>query len=87
MIKRPAHHSDEFNRDREFSVILERIHSDVKIIAEDVGSVKKRVDVIYDELGRQREDISFIKTDIREIKLILKSHDKRLTFLEAAATK
>lgn len=81
--------SKEFSKDREFAVILEKIHTDMKMIIEDLGSVKKKVEAIFDEQGRQREDISiikaelkFIKNDIAEIKVTLKDHAKRLSQLE-----
>jgi peptidoglycan hydrolase CwlO-like protein len=79
-----------FNKDREFAVILEKIHSDIKIIVEDLTAVKKRVNAIFEEQGREKEDIFIIKTDIRiikadiaEIKTTLKGHSERLSHLEA----
>lgn len=79
----------EFSKDREFAVILEEIHSDFKVFAEDLSSVKKRLDMLFEEFGKQKEgifeiktDIRIIKSDIAEIKETLKTHDKRLTHLE-----
>ena len=75
--------SKEFSKDREFGVILEKIHSDIKIIIEDLTTVKNKLNATFDEVGRQKEDIYIIRTDIAEIKTLLKSHDKRLSALEA----
>jgi len=80
---------EESNKDREFGVILERVHTDIKIIIEDLTAVKKKVDAIFEEQGREREDMFIIKADIRAIKTdisaikeALKNHDKRIANLE-----
>ncbi len=65
MVNKP---SKEFDRDREFTVILEKIHSDFKIFGEDLSSLKKRMDMFFEELGKQKEQIVFIKADIRTLK-------------------
>ena len=83
-------------KDREFAVILEKIHSDFKIFGEDLSSVKKRLDMLFEELGKQKEDMFVIKTDIRimktdiqtlkeDVKIIredIKTFDRRITHLE-----
>jgi N-glycosylase/DNA lyase len=77
------------DKNREFAVILERVHTDIKIIIEDLSTVKQKVEAIFEEQGRQKEevfiikmDIRTIKTDIGEIKELLKNHEKRLSHLE-----
>ena len=79
----------EFSKNREFAVVLEKIHSDFKVIAEDLSSVKKKVEAIFEEQGNQKEvasiiktDLRIIKTDLAEIKIALKDHAKRLSQLE-----
>ena len=79
----------EFSKDREFAVVLEKIHSDFKVIAEDLSSVKKKVEAIFEEQGNQKEvasiiktDLRIIKTDLAEIKIAFKDHAKRLSQLE-----
>ena len=81
--------SPEFDRDRGFLVILERLHTDVRIIADGQINLTKKVDILYEEFGRQRErlfvietDIRFIKNDLSDIKKTLSNHDIRLSRLE-----
>ena len=97
----PPNPSPEFDRNREFGVILERIHSHINIIVEDTKSLKDRVNVMSEELGRQREDISLMKVDIRfikedirfmkadlaDVKVTLGVNDGRLSRLENAVLK
>ena len=68
MIKRPAHNSDEFSRDREFSVILERIHSDFRIFGEDMQSVKADIKMLKETAGRQEESMFMMRADINVMK-------------------
>ena len=56
------------NRDREFAVILEKVYSEIKVIGEDLTSVKARVEAIFEEQGKQKEELFIIKADIRIIK-------------------
>ena len=90
--------SPDFDRDREFTVVLERIHSDISTIVDDVRDLKNRVNFMNEEFGRQKEDIFIIKTDIRvlksdvgvlksdmkDVKGMLGSHENRLARLESA---
>ena len=84
------------NRDREFAVILESIHSDFRIFGEGlsaiqekvgglsgkVGSLSDKVDGIFEMTGKNTENIAFIKTDIRIIRTDLKAFEKRTSLLE-----
>ncbi len=118
--------SPEFNRDREFTVILEDINSKFDLLADSlkdhdakfniltegqagiinrldrlevkvdrlenkVGRLEMKTDVMYKELSGQRTEltaqgirINGQSADIKEIKNILLSHDKRLANLEGA---
>ena len=53
----------EFSKDREFAVVLEKIHSDFKIIVEDLSSVKKKVEAIKIIV----EDLSSVKKKVEAI--------------------
>ena len=79
----------EFSREREFKVSLENINGNIATVVDDVKSVKNRVNFMFEELGRQKEDLYLIKADLRivkndtgEMKITLVSHDKRLLNIE-----
>lgn len=83
--------TNPFDRDREFAVILEDLRGKFDTFAEGLGALRDKVDLLYTEFGRQREefflmkaDISMIKKDMGEVKNLLISHDKRLSRLEIA---
>jgi hypothetical protein len=78
-----------FNREREFSVILEGLRSDFRVYGEGLSDLREKVvklsdkvDGIFEMTGKNTEDISFIKTDIRAIRNDLKIFNKRITLLE-----
>ena len=80
----------EFSSDREFAVILEKVYSEIKVIVEGQSALKDKFDMLFEEFGRQKEEIFIIKTDVRviktdtaKIKENLKGHGKQLTHLEA----
>ena len=52
----------------EVAVLVEGLRSDFRVFGEDLSSVKKRLDMLFEELGKQKEDIFAIKTDIRIMK-------------------
>ena len=60
--------SPEFDRDREFAVILERVNTNVETIADGQIVLTKKVDVLYEEFGRQKEETTMIRTDVRFLK-------------------
>ena len=64
-MKRPSQESNEF---REFTVVLEGIRSEFKLFAEDLGFLKNKVNMIFEKVGQQEEQIYFIRTDIRILK-------------------
>jgi len=90
---------------RAVAVLIENFQSQFRvfgeglsIVREDLAAVKRKGDITFEELGRQREtmsmmkakvdliaeDIKIIKTDVAEIKIVVKVHDKRLIHLETA---
>ena len=70
-MKKKSEGSKEFDRDREFAVVLENIHSDVKIIAEGQKALDEKFtgkfNMLFEEFGRQKEDIFFIRMDIGKL--------------------
>ena len=94
---KPTKTNQSYNPDREFAVVLERLETEFKTFGEDLKGIRSKVDIMWDEMGRQREDINIIKADIRimkedikvlkadvsEMKVTLKSHDNRLGRLES----
>lgn len=58
----------EFDREREFSVILEKIYGEMKTLAEGQDDLRSKFDMLFKEFGRQKEEIFIIKADIRAIK-------------------
>lgn len=90
--------SKEFDREREFTVILERIYSEVKTVSEGQDDLRSKFKMLFEEFGHQKEgifiikadtgvmkkDIGVMKKDIVEIKESVKSHEKRLSLLETS---
>ena len=75
-------------------VLIEEFRGKLDFVIDDLTSVKKTVNVINQELGRQKEDIFIIKADIRiikndigDIKTTLGVHGGRLSRLEEAVLK
>ena len=78
----------------EVGTLIEELRSDFKIFTEDQKVMKSKIDMMFEELGRQKEDIHLIKVDIRflkngvaEIKDIIGGNDKRLVKLEESCLK
>ena len=65
MMKRDT---NPFDRDREFTVILENIHTQIGTLAEGQNALRDKVDLLYLEFGRQKEELFVIKTDVRFLK-------------------
>lgn len=68
MKKEPNKKPKEFSNNREFGVILEKIYSEIKVIAEGQKTLKDKFDMLFEEFGKQKEGIFLIKADIRIIK-------------------
>ena len=95
MIKKPTNQT-EFMRASEVGAMIEKLGSEFRVLGEglsivrsDMNKLTAKVDMIYEELGRQRIDITIlkadmkiVKTDVAEIKTIIRSHDDRLVKLE-----
>ena len=69
MMKRDV---NSFDRDREFGVILEGLHTKFNVFAEGQSAMKNKLDLLYNEFGRQKEEIFIIKTDVRVLKTDMK---------------
>ena len=70
------------NREREFTVVLEALHSDFRVFGEGLSALREKVAGIFEMTGKNTEDIAFIKTDIRIIRNDLKVFEKRISLLE-----
>ena len=84
------------NKDREFAVILEKVYSEIKVIAEGQSALRDKLDSAVGMVAKNTEDItmlnlnvSVIKGDITKIngKLAhieesIRSFDKRVSALE-----
>ncbi len=75
----------EFDREREFKILLETIDDKFSLVVDEMKDLKTRVNVMNEELGRQRErffvvetDIRFIKGDVKELTVGLKTLDKKV---------
>ena len=67
---------------REVAVLIEDLRSLFRIFGEDLSAVKNRVDTIFEEQGKLREEIFIIKVDINVIKGEIKEIKIRLDHLE-----
>ncbi|OGX36493.1 MAG: hypothetical protein A3C36_01335 [Omnitrophica WOR_2 bacterium RIFCSPHIGHO2_02_FULL_52_10] len=79
--------------------LFESLKSDIRLLAEGLSDLRGKFDMMFAELGRQREefflmkadmniiksDMSSMKTDMSAVKDLLKNHDKRLSQLEISA--
>lgn len=65
-----TNHTDlsEYDHNREFAVILERVHTDVKTIADGQINLTKKADTLYEEFGRQKEKTTMIRDGIHFLK-------------------
>lgn len=48
--------------------LIERLEGQFKLFGEDLATIKGKVEAIFEEQGRQKEDIFIIKADIRIMK-------------------
>jgi len=69
-------------KEREFTVILEELRSEFRAYGEGLSALREKVDGIFEMTGKNTEDISTIRIDIRVIKNDMKMFDKRLSMLE-----
>ena len=60
--------TNPFDRDREFAVILENLHSRFDVLAEGQSDLRSKFDMMYAEFGRQKEELFVIRTDVRFLK-------------------
>ena len=67
MSKKPAKTNDAFSASQ-VGVLVEDLRNEIRAVAESQTSLVKKVDMMYEEMGRQREDIWTLKTDVRIIK-------------------
>ena len=90
--------SSEFSRDKEFSVILERLETNFKVFGEGQMSLKREVDGVKETLGRTLEKVTGLElriislknttdkilADTTEIKKAVANHENRITRLETS---
>lgn len=66
-MKKPAKTHNTFTSS-EVGVLIEGFRSEIRVIAEGQTTLTKKVDMMYEEMGRQREDIWMLKTDMKIVK-------------------
>lgn len=67
---------------REVAVLIEELRGQFRIFGENLSAVKSKVEAIFEEQGRQKEEIFIIKTDINVIKTEIKEIKARLDRVE-----
>ena len=101
MKKIPARDNKTTMTTIEVGVLLEDIRGDIKILGEGQMALTERVDKLdkkFDGMGRMigltwdkismlAADVSVLKTDVGEMKIMLGGHDKRLVKLEEPCLK
>jgi peptidoglycan hydrolase CwlO-like protein len=82
MKKESGKSESSFSREREFAVVLEQLHSDFRTFGEGLSSLRSKVDAIFEMAGKNTEDLTLIKADLRILKTDLKAFGKRISSLE-----
>ena len=59
-MKKKINKSKEFDREREFAVILEKIHSEIKVITEGQAALRDKLDATMGMVAKNSEDITEI---------------------------
>ena len=87
MKKKPANTNDVFTG-TQVGALIEGFRNDIKVVAEGLTSLTKKVDMMYEELLQRGEDLRGIKADLKIVKAdlaeIIGSHDERIVKLETA---
>ena len=68
-MNKPAKKSKSFDKDREFTVVLEGLRRDFQVFGEDLVSVKEDVKVLKEDVKILKEDVSILKTDVSILKI------------------
>lgn len=74
--------SPEFDREREHNVVLERLHSDIKIILENQDNFSRKLDASIRMIARNTEDIVEIKLRLISMETRLGNVETRLDNVE-----
>ncbi|MCX5703948.1 MAG: hypothetical protein NT066_05625 [Candidatus Omnitrophica bacterium] len=72
----------EHNKDREFSVILEKIHSEIKVIIEGQNALRDKLDSTMGMVAKNREDITMLNIRTGGIKDDLTKMNGKLAQIE-----
>jgi len=75
------------SKDKEFTIVLKGLRSEFRTFGEGLSALRAKVEAIFEMTGKNTEDTTFIKTDLRIIKNDLKGFDKRVSALEESAAK
>jgi len=67
-MKKKINKSKEFDREREFAVILEKIHSEIKVITEGQAALRDKLDATMGMVAKNSEDITMLNLRISGIK-------------------
>jgi peptidoglycan hydrolase CwlO-like protein len=72
----------EFSKDREFAVILEKIHSEIKVISEGQSLLRDKLDSTMGMVAKNREDITMLVLRVSGIKEDINRIDGKLAKIE-----
>ena len=67
-MKKKINKSKEFDREREFAVILEKIHSEIKVITEGQAALRDKLDATMGMVAKNSEDITMLNLRVSGIK-------------------
>jgi len=76
MKKRPK--KDDKFRSTEVGALLEAIKAEIKPILEDIPSIKNKLDGIFEQVGKNTEDIQLIKFTLKKHGELLNGHSELL---------
>ena len=85
-MKKESKKTPEYNKDREFGVILERIHSDINIIAEGQNLLRDKLDSTMGMVAKNTEDITMLNINVSAIKTDLTKINGKLAKIEEDIT-
>jgi hypothetical protein len=85
-MKKESKKNPEYNKDREFGVILEKIHSDIQIISEGQSLLRDKLDSTMGMVAKNTEDITMVNIRLSGIKDDLNRINGKLAKIEEDIT-
>lgn len=81
-MKKTTKKNKEFDSEREFAVILEKIYSEIKVISEGQISLRDKLDSTMGMVAKNREDITMLNMRVSGIKDDLTKMNGKLAKIE-----